>query len=173
MAKKEPKVIQLVVDDEEALYAGFSPEDEFDESVKAYIKSKAVDKDRHQGISLVVSSQKPLDERRFRAAVADWIGDERSMFKRTEKETLVTLFGSLAFGSLMIILSVVLGQQYDVLQYSLIPIMGSLALGKAAGILVMTLPINSANKKVLEEMEDTSTVTFLYGKRAAGGAAGQ
>lgn len=166
MAKREPKSIQLIVDDEEALYSQFSPEDEFGESVKAYVRSKATDKTRHQGISMTVVSQKPIDENRFRSAVSNWIKDERAMFKRTEKETLITLFGSLAFGSLMIVLSVMLGQQYEVLQYSLIPIMGSLALGKAASILVMTLPITSANKTLLEEMEDTSTITFRYGRNA-------
>lgn len=165
MANREPKNIQLIVDDEEALYAGFSPEDEFDEAVKAYVRSKVADKGRHQGISMTVVSQKPMDESRFRTAVSNWIRDERAMFRRTERETLITLFGSLAFGSLMIVLSVVLGQQYAVLEYSLIPIMGSLALGKAASIMAMTLPINSANKKLLSEMEDASTITFRCGQQ--------
>ena len=161
MANREPKYVKLMVDDEEALYAGFSPEDEFDESVKAYVRSKVADKGRHQGINMTVVSEKPLDENRFRTAVSNWVRDERSLFKRTEKETLIALFGSLAFGSAMIVLSVILGQQYTGLEYSLIPIMGSLALAKAADIMIVTLPINSANKKLLGEMENTSTITFL------------
>ena len=83
MNHAEQQNIRLVVDDEQALYTSFSPEDEFDESVKSYIRSKAASKDQTKSISLTVISKEPMDEERFRAAVSNWIRDERELKKKT------------------------------------------------------------------------------------------
>ncbi len=52
MNHAEQQNIRLVVDDEQALYTSFSPEDEFDEPVKTYIRSKAAGKDQTKSINL-------------------------------------------------------------------------------------------------------------------------
>ena len=158
------KDIKLVVNDEEDLYNHFSPEDEFDESVKSYIRSKITDTIKTKSISLTVISHDPIDEDRFHKAVADWINDEKAAFKINERSTLLTLLGSLVFGSIMLLLCLSLEKTIDVLQYSLMPIMGSLALGKAASILVEDLPIIKAQRWVIGEIEKSNVITFEYGQ---------
>jgi hypothetical protein len=168
MDQSEQKDITLVVDDEQALYTKFSPEHEFNESVKSYIKSKAAGKGDHQSISLTVVSQGPVDEERFRAAVANWIRDEKAVFGRVEKDLIRTLVGLLVFGSIMIVLSMALQQRFELLKYSLIPILGSLALSKAAGILVLKMPVSAANKRLIHEMEENSVIKFEVGRGSPG-----
>ena len=141
MGNAEQTNIKLIVDDEQSLYVSFSPEDEFSDSVKSYIRSKLSDgMHSRQGIDMTVISRKPIDEERFRSAVSNWIRDEKVSFNKREKETLISLIGGLVFGSLLLILSIVMEQRVEVLKYSLLPIMGSLALSKAASVLVVDVP---------------------------------
>lgn len=156
--------IKLIVNNEEDLYNHFSPEDEFDDSVKSYITSKIVDKDNVRGISLTVISQNPLDEKRFLSAVECWIADEKAKFHLNQRNTFLTLIGALIFGSIMLLLCLTLEKTIDVLQYSLMPIMGSLALGKAAGILVEDLPLIKAQSMVFKEIEKNNVIVFEYGQ---------
>ena len=164
MNQMEPKQIKLVVDDEKTLYSQFSAEDEFSEAVKKYIRSKVAGKNDRQSISLTVISREPIDEERFHASVSNWVSDERAVFTKNEKDTNRMLIGELIFGSIMIILSLTLQKQFEVLQYSLLPIMGSLALSSAARTLIIDLPMNSARKKLLKAMELKSVITFEYGQ---------
>ncbi len=162
MNHMEPKNIRLVVNDEQALYSNFSAEDEFSESVKSYIRSKAASKGTRQSISLTVIAREPIDEKKFRLSVANWISEERAVFSKNEKDTSLMMIGKLVFGSIMIVLSLNLQKQYEVLQYSLLPIMGSLALSSATKTLILELPINMAKKKLLRELESESVITFEY-----------
>ena len=152
--------IRLVVDDEEDLYAAFSPEDEFSEAVKFYIRSKIANEFDRQSINLTVISRQPVNEERFRAAVSNWIRDEKALFKKTERETILTLIGSLIFGSILIILSIILEKKISVLKYTIIPVMGSLALSKAASIMVMGMPVIKAKRAIFGEIEKKSVITF-------------
>ena len=159
--------IKLVVKDEKSLYNVFNPEDEFDGSVKSYITSKIVDTTNIKGITLTVISQDPLDEEKFRSAISNWIRDEKRSFKASDKATFMTLLGALVFGSLMILLCLSLEKMIDVLQYSLMPILGSLALGKATGILVEDIPIIKAQSLIFKEMEKTNVIVFEYGQSSS------
>ena len=167
MNQRELKNITLVVDDEQSLYNKFSPEAEFSESAKAYIRSKIAAKGDHQGLGLTVRSRDPLDEEKFRSAVSSWIRDEKAIFRKIERGLLRTLAALLIVGSVLIVLSLALEKHVEVLKYSLIPILGSLSLSKAAGIMVLKMPINSKNKRLINEMEDSSVITFEYGPAQA------
>ena len=165
MSQTQQTHIKLVVTDEQELYNSFSPDNEFDESVKSYIKSKIVDQSTLKSLRLTVISQDPIDEERFRSATASWIRDEKASFRQEDKSTYLTLLGALIFGSIMLLMCIYLEKTIDVLQYSLMPIMGSLALGKAAGILVEDLPMIKARKWIFEEIEHNNVITFEYGKK--------
>lgn len=163
MGNAEQINIRLVVDDEQKLYTPFSPENEFSEAVKQYIRSKIATKDTRHSISLTVMSRNPLDEERFRSAVSNWVRDEKAIFRKTRKELIRMLIERLALGSVLILLSMALQKQFEVLKYSLIPVMSSLALSKAASILILELPTNAKYKKLLKDMEKNSATTFEYG----------
>ena len=60
--------IRLLVKDEQSLYSPFSPDAEFSEPVKSYIRAKTLGDDFKQQIKLTVISSAPLDEERFRTA---------------------------------------------------------------------------------------------------------
>ena len=165
MDKTEQKNIRLVVDDEQKLYTPFSPDNDFNEPVKAYIRSKMVGKGDHQSIRLTVMSREPLDEERFRSAVANWIRDEKAIFRKAGKDLMRLLAGLLILGSILIVLSLALEKHVEVLKYSLLPVMGSLALSRAAGILVLKMPTNTKSEKLIREMEENSVITFEYGCR--------
>lgn len=154
--------IRLVVSDEQTLYNPFNPEVEFGRDVKSYIQSKAATGDPGQSISLTVISREALDEDRFRAAVANWITEERALFRRKEKETKRMLAGLLVIGSILFVLSLALQKQFEVLKYSLLPILGSLALSKAAGILIIDMPTVRSQRWMLDEMERNNVITFEY-----------
>jgi hypothetical protein len=78
------------------------------------------------------------------------------------------LIGLLLFGSVLIVFSIKLQQKYELAKYSLVPIMASLGLSRAAGILVIDLPILSAKLKLLKKVESESMVTFEYHPDAKG-----
>ena len=158
----EQQYIRLVVDDEPSLYSTFSPEDEFSDSVKGYIRSKITSSGFKRYAGLTVISRKPIDEDRFRLAVVNWVRDEREVFKRNRNETIRLMIGMLIFGSVLMVLSIKLQQKYEVARYSLVPIMGSLSLSRATGILIIDLPIISSKIKTLNRMEKGSMVTFEY-----------
>ena len=163
MDKAEKKNVRLVVDDEQALYSKFSPENEFDKRVKEYIRAKLVGKGLHQNISLTVMSREPLNEERFLSAVSNWVSEERALFRESRKGMMRMLAVLLTAGSILIIVSLILQNRYELLQYSLLPICGSFCLTKAAGIMLLEIPTNTAHKKLLDEMEQNSLTTFEYG----------
>ena len=154
--------IRLVVDDEQSLYTTFSPEDEFCESVKSYIRSKITASGFKRCTGLTVISRKPIDEDRFRLAASNWIRDEKEVFKRDRNEIVRLMIAMLIFGSVLMVLSIKLQQKYEVARYSLVPIMGSLSLSRATGILILDLPIISSKIRALNRMGEGSAVTFEY-----------
>ena len=159
---KEPKNIRIVVEDEEALYTKLSPEDEFNDSIKSYIRAKITGRGFNRYTGLTVISRKPIDEDRFRAAVSNWVRDENEAFKRDRKDTVLLLIGLLIFGSALMVFGIKLQQQYEVVKYSLVPIMGSLSLSRATGLLIIDLPIISSKINALNRMERGSMVSFEY-----------
>ena len=153
----------LVVDDEQALYAPFTPEDEFSEPLKSYIKSKLAGYDHYQSFNMTVVSHEPLDEARFRSAISNWTRNEKALFRTHEKKTIRTLIGMLIFGSIMLVLTLSLQKQIVELKYSLMPIMGTLALNNAVTIIIKDMPDISVKKWILNEMEKHNVITFEYG----------
>lgn len=161
--RNEQTNIRLVVSDEQTLYTPFNPDAEFSWPVKSYIQSKAAIGNPRHSINLTVISREPLDEDRFRAAVANWVGEEKALFRKKEKETKRSLAGLLVIGSALFMLSLALQTQFEVLKYSLLPILGSLALSKAAGILLLDMPTVRAQRWLIDEMERKCEITFEYG----------
>ena len=160
MINKEPTNIRMIVEDEEALYSTFSPDAEFKHPVKSYIRSKVDVSNYKNGIRLTVMSGKPLDEDRFRKAVSNWVRAEKAKHSSNEKKTLFMLSALLIFGSIMFVLSLFLVKNYQLLKYSLLPIIGSLALSKAAGIIVMDIPAIRAQRWVMREIEKSNLIIF-------------
>jgi hypothetical protein len=157
---KEPKNIRIVVEDEEALYTKLSPEDEFNDSVKSYIRAKITGRGFNRYTGLTVISRKPIDEDRFRSAVSNWVRDEEDVFKSDRYEKVCLLIGLLLFGSALVVFGIKLQDKYEVARYSLVPIMGSLSLSRATGILVIDLPLLSSKIKLLKRVESGSMITF-------------
>ena len=165
----DQKNLQMVVEDEQALYTSFSPEDEFTESVKGYIRSKIIAGGFKRYAGLTVISPKAMDEDRFRSAVSNWVREEREVIKRDRKETLRMMLGLLIFGSLLVVFNIKLQQKYEVARYSLVPIMGSLSLSRAAGLLIIDLPILSTKINAFNRMEKGSVITFEHRPERKGG----
>ena len=157
---KEPKNIRIVVEDEEALYTKLSPEDEFNDSIKSYIRAKITGRGFNRYTGLTVISRKPIDEDRFRSAVSNWVRDEEDVFKSDRYEKVCLLIGLLLFGSALVVFGIKLQDKYEVARYSLVPIMGSLSLSRATGILVIDLPLLSSKIKLLKRVENGSMITF-------------
>lgn len=157
---KEPKNIRIVVEDEEALYTKLSPEDEFNDSIKSYIRAKISGRGFNRYTGLTVISRKPIDEDRFRSAVSNWVRDEEDVFKSDRYEKVCLLIGLLLFGSALVVFGIKLQDKYEVARYSLVPIMGSLSLSRATGILVIDLPLLSSKIKLLKRVENGSMITF-------------
>ena len=161
-AHNETKNIRLVVDDEQSLYTPLSPEDEFNDAVKSYIRAKitAGGLKRYTGITVV--SRKPIDEDKFRTAISNWVRDEKEGFKREGIETVRLLIGMLIFGSVLVVSNIKLQQKFEVARYSLVPIMGSLSLSRAVGILIVDMPVFLSKIQALNRIEKGSVVAFEY-----------
>ena len=162
MEQTEQTNITLIVNDEETLYSSFSPEPEFSDRVQMYIRSKAAVEELKQSINLHAISQEPLDEDRFRAAVSSFIRQERALFRKIEKDTIRMFIGLLVVGSIFLVVSLALQQRFEVLKYSLLPIMGSLALSKATGILLIDMPTIKAQRWMLNKLGKKNLITFEY-----------
>ena len=160
MEQAEQKNIRLVVNDEQTLYTPYSPEAEFNESLKIYIREKIARIDYRQGVSLTVVSREPINEEKFRSAVANWITDEKALFRKKDKRINRLLITMLVLGSIFVILSVNLVKRFYVVRYALLPIMGSLALSKAASMLIFDMPSSRAKKQILTQMEKNNAITF-------------
>ena len=68
--------------------------------------------------------------------------------------------GMLVIASIFIILSLYMSKRFDVLSYTIIPVLGSVALGRAAGIIIVDLPTNKAKQVLLDELGVKSTIVF-------------
>ena len=159
---KELKNISLVVDNEQDLYTPLNPEAEFNWTVKQYVKSKAADIDDHQNIQLTVIAKVPLDEEIFRSAVSSLINEEKTILAAGWKEAYRMFIGLLCFGTALLLLTLFFEKMVDVLQYSLMPIMSSLALGRAVRILIIEMPIIRAKRRIIDELEKNNVIIFKY-----------
>ena len=158
----DQKNVKLVVKDEQELYTSFSPEEEFTDSVKKYIQSKITGRGFNGFVGLTVISGKPINEDRFKLAVKNWVRDENEKFRRDRKDTIRLMIGLLLFGSALVIFNIKLQDKYELARYSLVPIMGSLSMSRATGLLIIDLPILTSKIKVLNRIEEGSVVTFEY-----------
>ena len=162
MNNTEIRNIQIVVDNEQDLYTKFNPQPEFSDAAKTYIRSKTTGIATSRNVNIKVIAYVPIDENRFRSAISNWIQNEREVFDAEKKEILHTLFALLIFGSVLLLGSIYLEKVFDSLRYSLLPIMGSLALSRAAGILILDIPTNNAKKGILNKIEQNNVITFEY-----------
>ena len=103
------------------------------------------------------------NEERFRPAVSNWIKDEKAVFRKRIKDLLHKLAVHLFTGSVLIILSLLLQERFEMLKYSLLPIMASFGLGNAVGIMLEEPPKSGRMKFLIKEMEQYSLTTFEYG----------
>lgn len=160
MAEEKKEFIELLVNDESDLYIPYSPDSEFNQGVRSYIKSKIAYLGYDKAVNLKVISSAPIDEEKFRAAVANWIRDEKVLFMQESKEDNRMLIGMLVIASLFITLSLVLTEHVSVLSYTIIPVLGSVALGRAAGICISDLPINKTKRMLIDDMQKNGVIEF-------------
>ncbi len=159
---KNARNVRILVTDEALLYSPFSPDDEFHSDFKLYIRSKMSVGAYDRRVKMTVLSRVRLDEDKFRRAVADWVREEQALFARKYTETIRLLIGLLAVGSIMILLCLGFRTQSSVLRYSILPVMGSLSLTRAGGILLIDLPTVKATKWLIRELEHNSEIVFEY-----------
>ena len=82
------------------------------------------------------------------------------MFAREDKITSRTLISLLVFASFFIILSMYLSKYDNVFSYTIIPVLGSVALGRAAGMFITELPVSKGKKHYMDIVEKNSTIVF-------------
>ena len=162
MAQKDPIDINLLVNDEQAIYETLSPDVEFKNSLKDFIKDKIVCSRYKNSFRLTVFSPTPIDEQRFRSAVSNWIRDEKTIFRQEVKLVLRMLIGMLIIGSLFIVFGLFLAEKDNVFSYTIIPVVGSVALGKAATIIITELPISIAKVRILNNIEKNNLIIFKH-----------
>ena len=165
MEQTEKNNIRIAVEEETDLYSPFSPEPEFSTQAQTYLRSKMAriyGLDFPNGIILTVIARKPVNEEKFRSAAANWITQEKEVFRISEKENRRLFTALLLFGSIMVMLSLALVKRFELLQHTLLPIMGSLALSKATGMLLFDFPENKAKRKILDQMEKKNVIVFEY-----------
>ena len=160
--KKDAKNVRILVTDEALLYSPYSPDDEFHSDLKLHIRSKMSVGNYDRRVKLTVISRVRLDEERFRRAAADWVREEQALFARKYTETIRLLIGLLAVGSIMILLCLGFHTQSSVLRYSILPVMGSMALTRAGALLIIDLPTVRATKWLIGELEHNSEIVFEY-----------
>lgn len=155
--------IRLLVKDEQSLYSPFSPDAEFSEPVKSYIRSKTLGDDFKQQIKLTVISSAPLDEDRFRTAAANWVKDEKAGFEQDYKRYIHFPRAMFIIGVLIIILVSLLKPYLDPLTHAIILIIGTAVAGKGVVNWYEQVPAIRARKQLTKEIDKTSTIVFEYG----------
>lgn len=154
--------ISLLVNNEKDLYTPLSPESEFRLEVKDYIRRKGACANYNSNFRLRIICSAPINEENFRAAVASWTREEKITFSQESKVTNRLLIGMLVIASVFIILSLYLANYFSVLSYTIVPVLGSVALGRAADIFLSDLPINQAKQRLINEWEKNSIIVFEY-----------
>ncbi len=86
-----------------------------------------------------------------------------ALFRINHKDMIRMLIGTLVIGSILVLVNLHLKERFESVQYSLIPIIGALALGRAAGILAIDVPTNIVKKRLISEMRKNILITFEYG----------
>jgi hypothetical protein len=152
--------IRLYVRNEEDLYVPFAPDGEFHDRVKNYLRTKLSGKDFGNSVRMIVASPGPIDEDRFHSAVQNWIRDEKAIFRQEEKRTARLMRGMLVIGSVLIVLSLFLEGYAESFSYTLIPIMGSVALGRVASTWIIDWPVIKAKRTLIDRIAQSSTVVF-------------
>lgn len=160
MSEKGIRDIKIIVNDEKSLYVPYSPDSEFNEGIKSYIRLKTTEAKMDHSIRLIVMSPFAMNEEKFRTAIRNWVKDEKILFEREAKISRQMMIAMLVIASLFIVLSMYLSKYDNVFSYTIIPVLGSVALGRAAGMCVTEFPVNAAKKHFLNEVEKTSTVVF-------------
>jgi len=160
MAFKGTNDIKLLVNDEHSLYIPYSPETEFNQGLKNYIKSKIAAAGIKNKVKLTVLSGVSIDEEKFRTASANWIQDERKTLIQENRHTKRLLVGLLVMASLFIIISMILRKNNDVFSYTIIPVLGSVALGRAAGLCIIDLPTNKVKLELIKDIEKNNSIVF-------------
>ena len=160
MNLKESKEIKILVNKEEDLYTPFSPDSELNDDVKNYIKSKIIPAGYQNNFTLTVIYSDAIDEDRFRAAVSNWIKDEKEIFRQKAEASRRLLIGLFVIASIFIIANLAMVKTFNVLSYTIIPVMGTVALWKAADICITELPIINVKRKLLREMENNNNIVF-------------
>jgi len=114
---------------------------------------------------LTVISSSPLDEERFRSAIANWIKDEKTLFIRKEKQSVQLPSAMFIIGASIIILITLLRQFIELLTYAVILIIGTAVLGRGVtNWYEHTLGIK-AKKWLLSELNKTNVIVFQNDER--------
>ena len=163
MKQKEYLNIKILVKDEQDLYMRFSPADEFSDSLKRYIRSKTACADQDQHIKLEVTSSAPLDQERFRSAAANWINEEKALFRQEFKRNNLSQIRMLILGIVFIIIGMLLESYINMMPliYMAITTIGSFGLGRAVAAWIEQLPENRKMLQLTNEMEKTSLIEFI------------
>lgn len=154
--------IRLLVNDEQSLYTPFSPDDELSEPVKSYIRSKVIGHDYRQEIKLTVISSSPLDEEKFKSAIANWIEDERAVFEQNEKQSTTLTSAIFIIGVSIIILLSLLKQHLEPLTAAIILIIGTGLTAKGVQRWYEQVTTFKAKKWLTAEKGKKSTIVFEY-----------
>lgn len=162
MKKQEVNNIRLIVKDEQDLYTPLSPDDEFSDPVKSYIRSKALNADYKQPVKLTVISSSPLDEEKFRSAAANWVREEKTAFELNAKQSTKLPTAMFIIGGLVVIIVSLLKQHFEPLTYAIILIIGTAVIGKGVTNWYEHVPAIRARRWLTEEVEKKSTIVFEY-----------
>ena len=154
--------IRLLVKDEQSLYSPFSPDAEFSEPVKSYIRSKTFGDDYKQQIKLTVISSSPLDEEKFRSSASKWVEEEKAVFEQNYRRFIHLPRAMFIIGVLIIILVSLLKPYFEPLTHAIILIIGTAVAGKGVVNWYEQVPAIRARKWMTEEINNTSTIVFEY-----------
>lgn len=160
MKQQKLNNVTLVVEDEQSLYTPFSPDSEFNENVKQYIRSKFFDMDLRQDLRLTVISSSPLDEERFRSAAAVWIEEERAKYRVEEQNSVRLQRALFLIGATIVVVSTILKPHIEPLTFAVILIIGTAILGKGVTNWYEDVPALKARRWLLKEAEKKDTVLF-------------
>lgn len=154
--------IRILAEDEQSLYTPLSPDDEFSEPVKTYIRSKLLGYNLKHQLKLTVISSSPLDEEKFKSATANWVKDEKAVFDRKERYSTILPTVMFIIGGLVVVLMSLLRKYFDPIEYAVIVIIGTAVMGRGVTNWYEHVPAIRTRKWLTNEIEKTSTIVFEY-----------
>ena len=163
-------ILKLSVDNEKELYHAFDPDEtQLSDEVVSYLSDRMTERNLGEEVDLQIISPDPVDEDKFRNAVAKWVSDEQRLIRIERRKNLLQMIWRFGLGMLFIIISLMVQSKVSAVWFTVLSTIGAFSIWEAANIWIIENPKLRMRKRVMEKMSGYITIRFVAQSSEGGG----